>query len=119
VPAHDQESSDALDGGLHTRDHDEHEVPRQPVGDHAGRERHDRRGGLPAREDDADSGRRVVGDVQDRERERDVRDTVADGGDRRRGEDEAEVALGEGAEACAQITLRLGQGPGPPRGRRR
>ena len=95
----DQESADdRLDDRLHGRHRNEDNVAWQSIRDHAGDQR-DRRGGpLPARENDAHGGGRVVRDVEDREREGDVRDAVADRGDRRRREDEPEVPLGKRTE---------------------
>jgi hypothetical protein len=85
---------------LHERRADEHEVPRDPVGQDHSTDDDERLDALPHGEDDAERRRR--GHVEDRERQRDAGETVADRRDRRPGEEQAEVALLERTEASAE-----------------
>ena len=79
---------------------DEHEVPRQAVGEDAAADHDERLDSLTNGEDDAERGGRA--DVEHGEGERDPGDTVADRGDHRPGEEQPEVALAEGAEAVVE-----------------
>jgi hypothetical protein len=73
--------------------HDQDEVAGEAVGPDARGEDDRRIRDLPRRDDEAERDRRV-GDLEHSEHERDHRDAVAEPGDRRACEEEAEVAFG-------------------------
>ena len=73
---------------------------RQAVGEDAAADHDERLDPLADGEDDAERGGRP--DVEHREGERDPGQPVADRGDHRPGEEQAEVALPEGAEAVVE-----------------
>ena len=79
---------------------DEYEVPRETVGEDTAADHDECLNTLANGEDDAERGGRA--DVEHREGERDPGDPVADRRDQRPGEEEAEVALPEGAEAVVE-----------------
>ena len=79
---------------------DENQVPGQAVGEDAAADHDERLDPLADGEDDAERGGRP--DVEHREGERDPGHPVADRGDHRPGEEQAEVALPEGAEAVVE-----------------
>ena len=79
-----------------------HEVARQPVGEDAADDEHERLGDLAHREDDPEIGGGA--DVEHGERERDAREPVADRRDHGAAEEQAEVALLERAEVLSHAT---------------
>ena len=95
VPEH-ADSRQRLRRPLHERRADEDEVARDPVGKDTTCDDDERLDPLPDREHEAE--RRGRGDVEHGERERDPCEPVADRGDRRAGEEQAEVSLPQRSE---------------------
>ena len=96
----DEGRRSGLGGALQEGGAAHHEIPRQPIGEHAAPDEHERLGDLSDREHHSEIGRRA--DVEHGEGECDPGDPVADGRDHRPAEQQPEVPLREGTQVLPQ-----------------
>ncbi len=110
MPGEDDGRRRRLRSALPHRRTDEDPVPRKPVGEDAAvQDQHGIRGLAPGEDDPEVERLRRLGQVEDGEGERDIRDRVAERRDRRRREEQAVRPLGERSEPRVQGELRHGR----------